>query len=295
MCMVLYPTIWYPALNGKVLRQEVQDLEVVNPPAIAWITINDRGDVAHFLDYPYPKGFMSDITGGFDANMTDCNTLPQDEILANHYCNCSEMFSPITDAPLANHKGGITYRSFSPEPEIIMNSTNATLVLQVYSDHNTSGTPRDWMQPGPMLLLMVFDSRLPMMDAFMGGLAAVTHIPVLAATKVVISPQYRIGWNRDPYYYYGMEATSIPSLNDICDVSREYITWCYTTTVIQFADLTRTVERRHLASSPGVSILLNAQNLSDVLISLQDIFAQVGGYFAFVQFLCWMVSGMALR
>jgi hypothetical protein len=50
-----------------------------------------------------------------------------------------------------------------------------------------------------------------------------------------------------------MEMTFVPSLNDICDVGNDYVTWCYTTVILQVADLTRTVRTRQKAASPSVS------------------------------------------
>ncbi|KAK4555405.1 hypothetical protein LTR86_007702 [Recurvomyces mirabilis] len=276
ICMVMYPLLWYPSLNQDVLTQQVQDMQSMHPPAMAWVSIADRGDSPKPLDYPHPEGFVSDIAGGFDSTMTPCQAQTKETILAEHYCNCSESFSGVQKAPLANHVGGISYRDFIPSTQISFNTTNASLVLQVFSSHNSSGTPRDWILPGPFLLLMAFDPVMPTMEAFTSGRAQITHIPVLASTNVVIQPQYRMGWGGKPYYYYDMGITSIPSLNDICDVGDDYVTWCYTTVVLQFVDMTRTVMTRQRAASPS------------------DIFAQVGGYFALVQFLCWIISGMAL-
>ncbi|CAJ2506212.1 Uu.00g003420.m01.CDS01 [Anthostomella pinea] len=67
------------------------------------------------------------------------------------------------------------------------------------------------------------------------------------------------------------------SLNDICDIGNDYVTWCYTTVLLQMADMTRKVMTRQKAASPG------------------EIFAEAGGYFAIVQFVCWIASGMAFQ
>ena len=259
---------------------------------MAWITINDRHDSANLLDYPPPKGFVSDVVGGFDLFVQSCFEQSEEEILADHYCNCSEMFSPVMKSSLANHNTGIAYRNFVPSPAIALNTTNASLVLQVFTDRelptidsaygllltnayvdNSSGTPQDWVIPGPMMLLMAYDSKLSTMDALTKGLASVSRIPVLGSTTVVISPAYRIGWQSEPYYYYSkltassrlsnkvfthdvtdMETTSIPSINDVCDVGETYVTWCYTTVVLRLRDLTRIVTTREMAASPAVSL-----------------------------------------
>ena len=116
-----------------MLTQEVQDMASMRPPAMAWVSIADRGDSPKLLDYPHPKGFVSDVVGGFDSTVTPCQAQEEDVILANHYCNCSESFSAVQKAPLANHLGGISFRDFVPMPHISFNTTNASLVLQVYS------------------------------------------------------------------------------------------------------------------------------------------------------------------
>ena len=131
---MLFPLSWYPLLNQDILGQDIQDMVAIPPPAIAWISIKDRHDSANLLDYPHPKGFVSDVVGGFDTYVQNCADQSNEAILANHYCNCSEMFSDILEAPLSKHKSGIAYRYFIPSKHIMFNTTNATLVLQVYSN-----------------------------------------------------------------------------------------------------------------------------------------------------------------
>jgi hypothetical protein len=93
----------------------------------------------------------------------------------------------------------------------MFNTTNATFVLQVFSNRklnpplaskpnvhryhidNSSGTPRDWMTPGPMLLLVAYDPKFSLLDAFTNGPASITHIPMLVSTNTVVSLVYRIG------------------------------------------------------------------------------------------------------
>lgn len=134
MCLTLFPFSWYHLLNQNTLSQEVQDMLAIQPPALAWISIKDRHDSANLLEYPHPKGFVSDVVGGFDTYVQNCANQSNEVILANHYCNCSEMFSDILEAPLPNHEYGIAYRYFLPTQDILFNTTNASLVLQVYSD-----------------------------------------------------------------------------------------------------------------------------------------------------------------
>jgi hypothetical protein len=138
MCLTLFPISWYPLLNQNILSQDIQDMEAIPPPAIAWISIKDRKDSANLLDYPHSKGFVSDVVGGFDSYVPNCANQSNEMILANHYCNCSEMFSSILEAPLSNHKKGITYRYFLPSKDIMFNTTNATFVLQVFSNRKSS-------------------------------------------------------------------------------------------------------------------------------------------------------------
>jgi hypothetical protein len=57
-----------------------------------------------------------------------------------------------------------------------------------------------------------------------------------------------------------MKTTSIPSLNDLCDVGNDYVTWCYTTVVLRLADMTRTVLSRKKVASPGVCISVMSGN-----------------------------------
>ncbi|KAK3670717.1 hypothetical protein LTR78_009409 [Recurvomyces mirabilis] len=114
ICMIMYPLLWYPRLNQDVLTQQVQDMQSMRPLAMALVSIADRGDSPKLLYHPYPKGFVSDIAGGFDSIMTPCQAQTEEIILAEHYCNCSESLSGVQKAPLANHVGGISYRDFIP-------------------------------------------------------------------------------------------------------------------------------------------------------------------------------------
>ncbi|CAK3875585.1 Hypothetical predicted protein [Lecanosticta acicola] len=276
MCLILYPLAWYPSLNRETLRQEVQDMEQMPLPAVAWISIMERYDSAQLLNYPHPKGILTDITGGWDDTLTPCLDQDVEHILGNHYCNCSDMFTGVMRAPLPNHTGGVSYQVFLPSPEMVVNTTNATVALQVFSSHNTSTVPKGWPVPGPTYLLMIYDQSLPFRDAFTKGYATVMQISMLGSSRIIVSPKWRVGWNRESYYYFDVESTSTPYLNDVCDVKTDRY-WCYTTVTVQFSDMTRTVMRRLKAASPG------------------DVFAQVGGYFALVQFLCWLFSKQALQ
>jgi hypothetical protein len=109
-------------------------MESIPPPAIAWISIMERRESANLLDYPHPKGFVSDVVGGFESYVQNCADQSNEAILADHYCNCSEMFSDVLKAPLPNHTKGLAYRYFVPSKDIMFNTTNATLVLQVFSN-----------------------------------------------------------------------------------------------------------------------------------------------------------------
>jgi len=141
MCMIMYPLVWYHRLNEETLHQQVEHLQSIQPPALAWITIQDRHDFAQLLEWPR-KGFVSDVAGGFDTYVQNCSSQSEEEILASHYCNCTEMFSPLLSAPLVGHAGGVVYRTFLPAPNIRFNTTDASLVLQVYSNRKA---PSSWV------------------------------------------------------------------------------------------------------------------------------------------------------
>lgn len=65
------------------------------------------------------------------------------------------------------------------------------------------------MVPGPKLLLMAYDQTLTMMDAFTRGMTVVIHIPVLSSVNLIVSPQYCVGWEHGPYYYYSKSVGSV--------------------------------------------------------------------------------------
>ncbi|KXT05320.1 hypothetical protein AC578_11053 [Pseudocercospora eumusae] len=204
-CSVLYPLVWYPALNEDVLTQAVQDKENVRLPAVAFVSINLRSDfyrIAQLYDHPPPKAFLTDITGKFRPGVPQCASQTSDEILASHYCNCTEMFSKVLEQPPPAYVEGFSYQTFTPVANIAVNSTNTSLVLQVFPRHNTSEVEKGYPKPGPTLLFMLHDPDIAFVDAFENELVSTVQLPMLAATTVMASPIYRMGWGRKPYHYY---------------------------------------------------------------------------------------------
>ena len=147
LCSILYPLVWYPALNQDALDVAIQDAERMRLPAVAFISIRRKEDsywVATLHNDRPAKAVLTDSAGGWAEGITHCSMQPQEEVLSSHYCSCSDMFSRVVEHPPLNQSNapsmleGFYSQVFTPSAHMVINNTDAMLVLQVFPQRKST-------------------------------------------------------------------------------------------------------------------------------------------------------------
>ena len=149
-------------------------------------------------------------------------------------------------------------------------------------DWNIRGYPNFW--------LLVYDPTIPAQEAYKSGTAGLTLINANGFTTVTLTPSYFKRRDSLPHYEYDAQVSTTPMLDVVCDVAERnmkladakvkgpndnaYAT-CYAFIAIRYANL----ERETATERP--------------VMEWGDVVMSVGSYFALVQFVCWVVSGLA--
>lgn len=123
---------------------------------------------------------------------------------------------------------------------------------------------------------MIYDPALDLITAYENNLYSMRQINAHGMTEATLELNYLEGQGQFQHYSYNMGTSETPDINMICDSSLKSGNWCYATVNIRFSSMIRTRYAQEQATSPG------------------DVFQSVGSYFALVQFVSWVVSGMAL-
>jgi hypothetical protein len=133
-------------------------------------------------------------------------------------------------------------------------------------------------------MLLVYDPAIPAQEAYTTGTAGLSILNGNGFTTVTLNPTYVQRKDSPPHYEYNSQFYTSPFLNIVCDVGTRSTTStddenayadCTAYIVFRFA----TLERAILTEKP--------------VMSWMDVVMNVGSYFALVQFVCWVISGLA--
>ena len=138
--------------------------------------------------------------------------------------------------------------------------------------------------------MLVYDPAIPAQEAYTSGTAGLSLINGNGFTTVTLSPTYVRRKGVTPHYEYNAAMSTSPNLNVACDVAAgntsavstqgmssnaSAYSLCYASIAFRFA----TMQRTTITERP--------------VMSWADVVASVGSYFALVQFVCWVISGVA--
>ncbi|KAF2238988.1 hypothetical protein EV356DRAFT_528871 [Viridothelium virens] len=274
---LLYVCRWRARLHLIVEQTQTDTVSVIGFPAVAIMQDTASSQHANLLNIPQhcditsSRGYWS-LTDGEPK----CDSLSQDMILGNRSCNCGDSWYPQirNDLPPGIAGLSLNYTSLRPSSDLISNATDTTLGLQFFWNYNTSYFTRNYqLTPQPMVWMLIYDPRFSLYDAYKNNYGVTILVNANSVLDVSLNLNYLEGVGKIAHYEYDATISSIPNEDLICDVSKGSSDHCYTTILIRIASFDRTI-----------IVWTSASKWTDVI-------AEAGAYFAFVQFLSWILSG----
>ncbi|KAI9727504.1 MAG: hypothetical protein M1828_006446 [Chrysothrix sp. TS-e1954] len=112
-------------------------------------------------------------------------------------------------------------------------------------------------------------------EAYNNGYGTSTLINANAVTSIDLAVSHYGGFDTVSHTHYDVTLSTIPNMDMICDISEnDNEQHCYTTTFVRVPTFTQTIHIKQPVSQ------------------WTDVVAEAGAYFAFVQFLSWILSGL---
>ena len=146
------------------------------------------------------------------------------------------------------------------------------------------------LRDSPNVWLLVYDPVIPAWEAYETGTAGLTLMNANGVTTITLTPNYMRRRDSTPHYEYDAQVNTSPMLDVVCDVATRNMSLanetvktpesnayapCYAPIAFRFANLQRQTATERPAMQWG------------------NIVMSVGSYFALVQFVCWVFSGLA--
>ena len=163
--------------------------------------------------------------------------------------------------------------------------------LTIRADNSSRWVPGDSiLRDSPNVWLLVYDPVIPAQEAYETGTAGLTLMNANGFTTITLTPNYMRRRDSTPHYEYDAQVNTSPMLDVVCDVATRNMSLanetvktpesnayapCYAPIAFRFGNL----ERQTATERP-------AMQWGDIIMS-------VGSYFALVQFVCWVFSGLA--
>lgn len=147
------------------------------------------------------------------------------------------------------------------------------MTLQAYFNYNASQLDALTIIPSPDLQVAIFDPASNLEQALNSGYSPLNLFNANGLSYINLNLNLRQSIDIAPTYYYNPSISTSPNINVIRDISTNTSNVCHASLEIQFMSHDRqiTVQRRAMIWT--------------------DVAASAGAYFAFVQFLSWIVSG----
>ena len=203
-------------------------------------------------------------------------------------------------------------KGLSPSCPLHISSLETCKLSSIYSLHSTVGVfgickgvtrltiradnSSQWVsgdsinRDSPNVWLLVYDPVIPAQEAYETGTAGLTVMNANGFTTITLTPNYMRRRDSTPHYEYDAQVNTSPMLDVVCDVATRNMSLanktvktpesnayapCYAPIAFRFANLQRQTATERPAMQWG------------------DIVLSVGSYFALVQFVCWVFSGLA--
>ena len=168
---------------------------------------------------------------------------------------------------------------------------NGVSRLTVGADNSSQwGSGDSTPRASPNVWLLVYDPVIPAQEAYETGTAGLTLLNANGYTTITLTPNYMRRRDSAPHYEYNAQVNTSPMLDVVCDVATRNMSLandtvktseanayapCHAPIAFRFANLQRQTATERPAMQWG------------------DIIMSVGSYFALVQFVCWVSSGVA--
>lgn len=268
---VLYTIAWYHDLNLVVLQLQEDILNHPRFPAVAILQDTESDYQANIVNEQAPKCF----SGVSKDGAPPCESLIAEQYMSQPSCSCNNSWSSNGNADFV----WASIRSFKyfllrPPHNMISKQPGYVMTLQVYFNYNASVTLGDVeIRPNPNLWLAVFDPASELEQALDSGYSPLNPIDANGMSSINLDLNLRQPLNETQINYYNPSISTIPYQNLVCDTSTNATGLCITTLYIQYTSSTRTITTQRRA------------------MTWTDAAASAGAYFAFVQFLSWIVSG----
>ena len=230
-------------------------------------------------------------------------------------CRLRQILVTVTNPTIklsTSISSGTIRKGLSPSCPLHISSLETCKLSLIYMLHSTvgvfglcKGVPRltiradnssKWvsgdsiLRDSPNVWLLVYDPVIPAQEAFETGTAGLTLVNANGFTTITLTPNYFRPRNSTPHYEYDAQVNTSSMLDVVCDVATRNMSLanttvktpesnayapCYAPIAFRFTNL----ERQTATERP-------AMQWGDIVMS-------VGSYFALVQFVCWVFSGLA--
>ena len=168
-----------------------------------------------------------------------------------------------------------------------MFSTTKGINLVLVTDNSSKDvSDNSGTRSAPNLWLLVYDPTISAQEAYESGTAGLTLINANGFTIVTLTPSYMKTRDIAPHYEFNAQVSTTPRLNIVCDAAMRDTALANATTDDAYAPCEAWIALRFARMERQTTVERPAMDWADVIMS-------AGAYFAFVQLLCWVISGLA--
>lgn len=267
---VVYSRAWYHDLKIVVLQVQEDIMDSPRFPAVVLLQDVKQNTMANLVDSAAPKCF----SGLFDSSAPPCETLSAEQYLNQSSCNCNNSISSSLDGTFSWSVGTFKYFLFRPPMNTISKHPGYHMTLQAFFNYNASEALASvTTTPSPDLQLAIFDPGSGLEQALNSSYSPINLINTNGISYIHLDLNLRRDRHLASIYDYDPTISTSPNLGLVCDTSANMSNLCHASLELQFTSHDRkiTVERRGM--------------------TWVDAAVSAGAYFAFVQFLSWIVSG----
>lgn len=267
----LYYFIWHEALNHDEIHLSQDSIDRTYFPSVA---LFQRVDWTSQAVLNTTQATSKCYLGWYDNDAPHCADVPPGVLP----CNCGSNWIPsvVEDFLWQN----ITYRYLVmvSSESLTCLSTSTEMLLQAFYWFNAS---QAWLDSSwhlnPSLWLSIWDPTLTLQEALEKGYTRLVLINANGMSSITLGLRSRQAIGGAPAYDYQLSVSTTPAQDLVCDVSGTIGSPsgpCHITLLLQFPTFERQISR-----------LMPVMGWVDVISS-------AGSFYAVVQLLSWIVSGM---
>ena len=170
--------------------------------------------------------------------------------------------------------------------------------LTIIADNSSRWVSKNsLLRDSPNVWLLVYDPVIPAQEAYETGTAGLTLMNANGFTTITLTPNYMLRRDSTPHYEYDAQVNTSPMLDVVCDVATRNMSSSASTNN-KTVDKTQSNESNAYApcNAPIAFRFANLERQTATerpAMQWGDIVMSVGSYFALVQFVCCVFSGLA--